>query len=109
MIYITPRQAELLSYLTGRGPVGEWVSAPRREVMADLGMSSSAIAHKLAALFQAKLIERDVWGVYRVLRRLEDGGIAIATPPRPLPARRKHDPMRRIRYVGYDPRETAIC
>jgi hypothetical protein len=76
---ITPRSAELLSYLQGLGPVGQWVSPKAEWLRADLAINNRTILMRNVLPLRAKgIIEtRRVVGrrqyEYRVLRRLESG------------------------------------
>lgn len=103
MIYIRHQEAELLSYLTGRAPVGEWFAVPRTEIIDDLVLRNDRLSQLLRVLIDRRLIERDMPGQYRVLRRLEDSGVEIIG--KELPVRRKAAPAKlkpKIRYVGFD-------
>jgi hypothetical protein len=76
---ITPRAAELLSYLQGLGPVGRWVSPKPEWLRADLKINNRTVLMKNVSKLRAKgIIEsRRIVGrqqyEYRVLRRLESG------------------------------------
>lgn len=85
MIEIGPRQAEVLSYIQGRGPAGLWVFIPRKEIRQDLSCSSSALSHLLKFLRQKGLIERRGENAYRVLRRLEDSSVRVMRRELPRP------------------------
>lgn len=114
MIYIRHQEAELLSYLTGRAPVGEWAHVTRAEILADLVLREDRLSQLLRSLVDRGLIERDWSSFYRVLHRLEDGGVEIVG--KELPARRRNaqpaapmaKPALKVRYPGYDSRE-VIC
>ena len=76
MIRLTPREEELLSYLTGLGPVGQWVYGARAWIYADLGLGHrSRLAQLVAALVRKRLIR--AWGRehYLVLQRIEGGNV----------------------------------
>jgi hypothetical protein len=88
---ITPRSAELLSYLQGLGPVGQWVSPKPEWLRADLGINNRTVLMKNVSKLKAKgIIEsRRIVGrqqyEYRVLRRLESGiRIGIKSRGRPM-------------------------
>lgn len=78
---ITPRQAEVLSYLTGKGPVGTLVRAKRSEMCEDLGLSSSGIAHYVTALVHCGLVRREGQDTFVVLRRVESRRVIIRSYP----------------------------
>lgn len=74
-----PRQAELLSYLTGLAPVGEPFEFRRHEAVSDLGFGTvRSIYHRLKPLMAMGLIARHYGGLFPkrgalvVLKRLED-------------------------------------
>lgn len=76
---IGPRQAELLSYLTGLAPVGEPFEFRRHEAVADLGFGTvRSIYHRLKPLIAMGLISRHYGelfpkrGAIVVLKRLEE-------------------------------------
>lgn len=81
---ITPRQAELLSYLTGLGTAGVWVIPDPAGLRADLGVTSRAwVCIRARALVKAGLIEKRRDGratAFRVIRRIEDG-VRIGVKP----------------------------
>ena len=84
MIRLTPREEELLSYLTGLGPVGQWVYGARAWIYADLGLGHrSRLAQLVAALVKKRLIR--AWGRehYLVLRRVEDEAVMCVDRRRP--------------------------
>lgn len=75
---ITPREAELLSYLQGCGPVGEWVFPEPKHMRADLGFASRySIWRRVDALRDYGAIEtrKAEWNTrlhqFRVLIRVE--------------------------------------
>lgn len=75
----SPRQAELLSYLTGLAPVGQPFEFRRHEAVADLGFGTvRSIYHRLKPLMAMGLIARQRSELYPkrgaivVLKRLED-------------------------------------
>lgn len=103
MIYITPRQAELLSYLTGRGPVGEWFNAPRTQIAEDTGISEYGVCQFMRGLVEKGCVERDELGLLRVIKRLEDRDVTEGMSPRPSKPKRR----RKIRYSGFDPYQAA--
>jgi hypothetical protein len=83
---ITPRQAEILSYLTGLGPVGTWVHAKPEWLREDLEINNRQIfrQHVLGLRAQKLVAVRKAEGrhnyEYMVLRRLENG-VEIGTRP----------------------------
>jgi hypothetical protein len=88
---ITPRCAELLSYLQGLGDVGQWVSPKPEWLRADLKINNRTVLMKNVSKLRAQgIIEsRRIVGrqqyEYRVLRRLESGiGIGKKLPGRPM-------------------------
>jgi hypothetical protein len=75
---ITPREAELLSYLQGCGPVGTWVFPEPRHMRDDLGfMSRYSIWRRVEGLRDCGAIEtrKAAWNArlheFRVLVRVE--------------------------------------
>ena len=86
---ITPRSAELLSYLQGLGPVGQWVSPKPEWLRVDLAFNNRTILMRNVSRLKAQgIIEsRRIVGrqqyEYRVLRRLESG-IRIGVLGRPM-------------------------
>lgn len=102
MALIAPRQAEVLSYLTGRARVGEWFHAARTQIAGDTGMSEYAVCQHLQALIRKGCIERDEMGLLRVIRRLEDSGVRQwrIRPEKPATSPK-------VRYPGYDSRAVA--
>lgn len=76
MIPVTPREAEVLSYLTGLGVTGDWVSTSGREIIAATGAvrHRSNVSYVLRRLEDKGCIAR--FGRYpirvRVIKRLED-------------------------------------
>ena len=105
---ITPRSAELLSYLQGLGPVGQWVSPKVEWLRADLGINSRSDLHRLVNVLKAgNIIEsrrdfRVVTYEYRVLRRLESG-IRIGLKPSGRPMGRANGwrvPTGLVQYAG---------
>jgi hypothetical protein len=86
---ITPRSAELLSYLQGLGPVGQWVSPKAEWLRADLKINNRTVLMKNVSKLRAEgiIVSRRIVGrqqyEYRVLRRLESG-IRIGVLGRPM-------------------------
>jgi len=104
MIVLTPRQAELLSYLQGLQNVGEYLLLDRAGAIADLGLGhKTALTHLVRHLRDKGAIENAGGNLLRVLHRLEDRrNVRIYGPDKPL---RRHWPQNRIRYAGFDPNE----
>jgi hypothetical protein len=76
-----PRQAELLSYLTGLAPVGETIEIPLAWIVKDLRFNTrSAIRNLIADLISRRAIQRiavgarSSSGVLVVLKRVEHFG-----------------------------------
>lgn len=76
-----PRQAELLSYLTGLAPVGDTIEVPLAWIVKDLGFNTrSAIRNLIADLISHRAIRRIAVGarassgVLVVLKRVEHFG-----------------------------------
>jgi hypothetical protein len=85
---ITPKTAELLSYLQGLGPVGGWVSPEAEWLRADLGINNrNRLFLMIDEMRKQGIIEtrRPHGGrhrlEYKVLRRIEQG-IEIGLKPR---------------------------
>lgn len=104
MIYITPRQAELLSYLTGRQPMGVYFAASRVEIAADLGLSPSSVSQHLKLLEDKGCVERS-GNFLRVLRRVEDRDVIEGSPPINPPIATPKQRRKLIPYAGFDPHE----
>ena len=88
---ITPRSAELLSYLQGLGPVGQWVSPKVEWLKADLAFNNRTILMrnvsrlKAQGIIESRRVEGTKQYEYRVLRRLESGiSIGKKLPGRPM-------------------------
>ena len=105
---ITPRSAELLSYLQGLGPVGQWVSPKAEWLRADLGINDRTTLYRLVGVLKAgNIIEsrrafRVVTYEYRVLRRLENG-IRIGFKPSGRPKGRANGwrvPTGLVQFAG---------
>lgn len=84
---ITPRTAELLSYLQGLAPVGQWVSPKPEWLRTDLGINNRVWLFRMIDELRSRGIidtRRPHGGKhrmeYRVLRRLESG-IKIGCKP----------------------------
>lgn len=79
------RQEELLSYLQGITPVGEWFVPVINYISKDLNMPHSQVCWYLAILSERGILERRnlikpaKYFEYRVLHRLESGKITIDT------------------------------
>lgn len=101
MIYVTPKQAELLSYLTGRQPVGAFFTAPRAEMAHDLGWTEYSICQQLRYLESKGCVERQSHFI-RVLKRLEDDDVTEGMPPKEPKYKSKTPRRRLIKYAGYD-------
>lgn len=104
MIYITPRQAELLSYLNGRQPMGVYFAASRLEMAADLGLSQSSVSQHLKQLDDKGCIERS-GNFLRVLKRVEDRDVIEGSPPINQPITAPKQRRKLIPYAGFDPHE----
>lgn len=87
---ITPRQAELLSYLQGLAPVGEWVEPQAKHIRQDINCNTRV---QLCLLRQA-LVEKGTIEVkrigyknegyaYRVIKRVEECEIGCKPSGRP--------------------------
>lgn len=78
---ISLRRAEMLSYLQGCGPVGEWVAPLTKHISADLGFSNPHVCKLVANLVRNGFVEVRRIGLkrkeYRVLVRLETPGVEI--------------------------------
>lgn len=80
-VILTPRQAEVLSYLTGKGRVGATIVAKRKEICEDLRLCSSGVAHYISALVHCRMVRREGGDIYTVLRRLESRNVIIRQFP----------------------------
>lgn len=103
MIQISLRQAQLLSYLTGRARVGEAFNAPLTQIAGDLEMSESQVCQFMRHLVRRGLVERVEGGLLRVVRRLEDQNVEIwRIPSQELKGKA------RVPYAGFDARAAAL-
>ena len=77
MIRLTPREAECLSYLQGRGAVGDWVPCRNKDLQRDLAFKD----HSGASHYVTKLMLKGVIKKYgdsaMVLKRLEHDDVYI--------------------------------
>ncbi|RWH31629.1 hypothetical protein [Mesorhizobium sp.] len=68
-----PRAEELLSYMTGLGPVGQPVTVNRDVAMADIGIGNANTYYEcLRYLIAEQFVRRIGGGIYTVLRRPEE-------------------------------------
>lgn len=113
MIAVTPREALVLSYLTGLGIPGEWVPATRSEIQTGIGSKGhmSSVSQVLRSLREKGFIEcfGERPNAFRVLRRLEDPEVVqVELRPQHAAPRRAKTPQwpgkgkRLIRYAGWD-------
>lgn len=122
------RQAEMLSYLQGCGPVGEWVAPLTADIAKDLNIARPLVCQFVKALVKRGFIQIAYIGErrreYRVLIRLErpdvqiiDHGHRTAEARKVMrqkalarEARRRAErnaPRPKIRWAGFDKWEAA--
>jgi hypothetical protein len=110
---ITPKTAELLSYLQGLGPVGQWVSPKPEWLRTDLGINNrNRLFLMINEMRKQGIIEtrRPHGGrhrlEYKVLRRLEQGieiGLKLRKPSPGRPMGRANGwrvPTGLVQYAG---------
>lgn len=106
MILVTPRQAEVLSYLQGLQTVGEYLLLDRDAAIEDLELGhKSALTHMIGHLRDKGVIENAGGNLLRVLHRLESPEVGISTDERlkSRSAKNRRRSRRKpiIRYAGW--------